>query len=74
MVEQNYESYKPCSGSSVGQKYGLERGEEGSVRKHVPQSAMYQESNKVETVIADAVQSIPETNSLHSESERNCAD
>ena len=55
----------------VGQKYGLERGEEGSVRKHIPQSAMYQESNKVETVVADAIRSIPETNPSHSVSERD---
>ena len=54
----------------VGAKHGLERGEEGSARKHVPQSAMYANSNAVASVVADAVQSIPPANLGETESDK----
>ncbi len=43
----------------VGRGFGLERGESGSSRKHVPQKEMYKLSNNIETVITEAVESIP---------------
>ena len=55
----------------VGSKHNLHRGEEGSSRKHVPQSSMYAASNAVETIVADAVQSIPQGKPDESDAERD---
>ena len=52
--------------AEVGRKYGLERGEEGSSRKHVPQSELYKNSNRLEATITEAVQSSPTAQSSSS--------
>ena len=53
----------------VGRKHGLERGEEGSSRQHIPQQNLYLESNKADRVINDAVQSAPTIESHESKDE-----
>ena len=57
----------------VGKRFCLERGESGSSRKHKTQKEMYQISNEIETVVTDAVDSIPaikpaETENAHHKS------
>lgn len=51
----------------VGQRFGLERGESSSSRKHIPQKEMYRIANNVETIVANVVESIPAIKSSESE-------